>query len=255
MNILVIGDIFAKPGRMAISQLLPNLIKENKIDFIIANGENICHGKGINIKSYDLLIKENIDVITSGNHIFKNKEVDELFKNYKNILRPANWYKGVPGHGSVLVEKNNIKIRVTNIMGKVFMDYCNNPYEAMDKIIALNDWDIHIVDFHGEASAEKIAFAYNYDGVISGVVGTHTHVQTADNRILPKGTGFITDIGMTGCYESIIGADIASILEKEKFNKTISIKPAKGNFQLCGVILAFKNNILNTIKRINIKSM
>lgn len=252
MNFLMIGDIYSAVGRKMLNDYLPKLMKEKQLDFVIANGENISHGKGIMKKHYMFLKNLGVNVITSGNHIFKNKEVFDYIDNVDDLLRPANMYKGLPGKGTFTFSIKNKQIRVTNLIGKSFMDPCNNPYEVMDEILKNDDSDINIVDFHAEATAEKLAFATNYDGKITFFAGTHTHVQTADNKILPKGTGYITDLGMTGCYESIIGAKIESVLIKEKTGLITKFEPAEGKGQFCGVVVNLHGNKVKTIERIYI---
>ncbi|QBQ07996.1 TIGR00282 family metallophosphoesterase [Spiroplasma gladiatoris] len=252
MNFLIIGDVYSKSGRDALQKHLKNIVNENQVDFIVVNGENISHGKGINKNHYDFLKNLGVDVITSGNHIFKIKETIEFIKETKDLLRPLNMYDSLPGNGSVVVEKNGLKIRITNLMGTTFMDHVNNPYEIMDKLIEKNNSDVHIVDFHAEASAEKMALAWNYDGKITALVGTHTHVQTADEQIFPKGTAYITDIGMTGPINSIIGANPDEVIFKEKTKLPTKFIPSENIGQVRGVLIKVQNNKVYEIKRINI---
>ncbi|ATZ18617.1 metallophosphoesterase [Williamsoniiplasma somnilux] len=256
MNILMLGDIYAKPGRDAIAKNLKQIIKENHIDFVIANGENISHGKGIKYEHYKFLKDMSIDVVTSGNHIFKQSTTLEFIDDVNDLLKPANMSSYTPGPGFVIVEKNNKKICVLNLLGQTFMEPCNNPYEIMDAFLEFAlDYDILMVDFHAEASAEKIAFALYYDGIITGFAGTHTHVQTADERILPKGTGFITDLGMTGVINSVIGANPKEVIFKERTQLPARFKPAEGATQLCGSIFEINEltNKVSMIKRIFLK--
>ncbi|AGR42372.1 TIGR00282 family metallophosphoesterase [Spiroplasma diminutum] len=248
MNFLIIGDIYSKSGRDVLEENINSIIEENNIDFIIANGENISHGKGINKNHYDFLKNLGINVITSGNHIFKVKETLEYIDSVKDLLRPANMNSYNKGIGTTQFDFKGKKIRVTNLMGKSFMEHVNNPYEVMDKILENDNSNIHIVDFHAEASAEKLAFAWNYDGKISALVGTHTHVQTADERILPKGTAFITDLGMTGPINSIIGANPEEVIFKEKTGLPTKFIPCENKGMLCGVII--KINELDKVEEI-----
>lgn len=226
MNVLMIGDIYARAGRLAVNKYLPQIIKKNNINLIIANGENTTHGKSLSKKHYNELKKLGINIITSGNHIFYNSEVLDYIEKVDDLLKPANINSFTPGKGTVLIKINNKKIRITNLIGRSFMDPVDNPYSIFEKIIKNDNCDLHFVDFHAEASAEKLVFAWNYDGIITGFFGTHTHVQTADNRILPKGTAYITDVGMCGSYNSIIGANPKEIIIKEKTGLPIRFEPS-----------------------------
>lgn len=256
MKILFIGDVFGKVGRNLLIKYLPQLQKKHNIDFTIVNGENITHGKSINRAHYEFLKNLKIDVITSGNHIFGNKDV----VNYINepnciLLKPLNLNPFTPGKGTVVKECKSLKIRVTNLIGRVFMAPADNQYHIFDELIKQDGADIHFVDFHAEATAEKIAFAWNYDGRVTCVVGTHTHVQTSDNRLLPKGTAFITDVGMTGVWDSIIGLDPANVIYKQKTNLPASFIPAQiGRTIFNGVIVTIddKTTQATSITRISI---
>ncbi|ASP27972.1 putative metallophosphatase [Spiroplasma corruscae] len=242
MNILFIGDVFSSSGREIINLKLKDLVKKYKVDFIIANGENISHGKGINNNHYNFLKEQGINVITSGNHIFRQKDTCNFINEVDDLLRPHNMSSYLPGKGSYLYNCNNKKIRVTNLMGRMFMDPVNNPYESLDSILENDNSDIHIVDFHAEATAEKAAFAFNYDGKITALLGTHTHVQTADEQILEKGTAFITDVGMTGPLNSIIGVNPDEVILKEKTGLQAKFIPSSNSGQLCGVLLKISSN-------------
>ncbi|KAJ3616004.1 hypothetical protein Zmor_012132 [Zophobas morio] len=204
---------------------------------------------------YDFLMKQNVDVITSGNHVFKNKEIYTYIDEVDNLLRPENMGPYVPGIGTNIFKKNGKKIRVTNLIGRSFMDPSENPYKAMEDILENDNSDIHIVDFHAEATAEKLALATFFDGKITALVGTHTHVQTADERILPKGTGFLTDLGMTGCYESIIGAETDAIIRKERTGLPTRFEPASGKGQICGLMIEIddSSNKVKALERLYVK--
>jgi len=244
MKILMLGDVYGQPGRYALNTMLQGLKAEHGLDFIIANGENVTHGKSIIEKHYQELKAMGVNVVTSGNHIFKNPAVLDYIDRTPDLLRPLNFNTYLPGNGFVIQEVNGIKIAVVNLMGTSFMnEKADNPYEAFDAFLALKlDYDYLIVDFHAEATAEKLAFAWNYDGIIDVFVGTHTHVQTADERILPKGTVYLTDLGMCGAYDSIIGANPEEIIIKEKTGVLTRFKPAKANVvQLNGFIVEFND--------------
>ncbi|ASZ08995.1 TIGR00282 family metallophosphoesterase [Mesoplasma chauliocola] len=254
MRILMIGDIFAKPGRDAFKKHIAKLIESKKIDFVVVNGENTTHGKSISKEHYNFYKQNSVDVITSGNHIFKNPEVLQYISQTPDLLKPMNMYK-TPGNGYVIVQKNNKKICVLNLMGNNFMDPSNSVYESMEDFLNLKlNYDILLVDFHAETTAEKIAFALNYDGIITGFVGTHTHVQTADERILPKGTAFITDLGMSGVIDSVIGIEPSDAIYKQKTGLIKRFQPANGIAKLNGVIIEINENTNKaiSIERISI---
>ncbi|WP_425380168.1 TIGR00282 family metallophosphoesterase [Spiroplasma endosymbiont of Stenodema calcarata] len=232
MKILMIGDIYGKNGRIAVNKYLPVLVKRYKLDLVIANGENTTHGKSISKHHYNELKSYGINIITSGNHIFRNAEVLNYIEDVNDLLKPANMNSFTPGAGTVVIKLNNKKIRITNLIGRSFMDPVDNPYTIFEEIITNDDSALHFVDFHAEASAEKLAFAWNYDGNITAFFGTHTHVQTADNRLLPKGTAYITDVGMCGSYNSIIGANPKEVIIKEKTGLPVRFEPAENDNQL-----------------------
>ena len=248
MNILLLGDIMGPSGRKAIAEKLPNLIKEKEIDFVIANGENAADsGKGIIKENVDLFLKAGINVITSGNHIWEHRETATLIAAEKRLLRPENLLSGSPGSGcNIFVSTNKQKIAVINLMGNVFMKYCDNVFEEAKKIISKielkKDADFIVVDIHAETTSEKMAMAYLFDGKATVVVGTHTHVPTADHMIMEKGTAYQTDIGMCGDYRSVIGMNRANSLKK--FLKDPSAKkhyPALGEATISGLIVKADN--------------
>ncbi|WP_342252476.1 TIGR00282 family metallophosphoesterase [Spiroplasma endosymbiont of Amphibalanus improvisus] len=255
MNVLMVGDIFAKNGRTIFEKMLPKIKEKYKIDFIIANGENISHGKSISYNHFKFLKNLDVDVVTSGNHIFKKYEVLDYIDNEKTLLKPININSYTPGNGTVILNKKGKKIQVTNIMGRVYMDNCDNPYPMFEKILEESNADIHLVDFHAEATAEKIAFAWNFDGKINALAGTHTHVQTADERILPKGTAFISDIGMCGPINSIIGVNPEEVIKNQKTGLLQKFNPAIGPSIFSAIVITIdnKNNRTQSIERILLK--
>lgn len=219
MNILIIGDVYGDVGKEMISLYLNRIKEDYNIDFLIINGENISKGKGMLLDDYDFLKQYNTDVITMGNHIWFRNDILRYIKSHKEVIKPLNLSRYTPGEGTILLNVRGLKIRVTSVIGRVFMfDFANNQFEAMDDLLEHDTSDIHIVDFHGEATSEKIGFAKNYDGRLTAVYGTHTHVQTSDSRLLPDGTAFICDVGMTGPFDGIIGADQEAVLHKMKTN-------------------------------------
>ena len=262
MKVLIIGDIYGIVGRDMIKKWVAKIKNEFLVELVIANGENTTHGKSLSQKHYDELKTAGIDVITTGNHIFGNPAVAKYIINTPDLLRPLNYNPYHPGNGTILVNVNTNKgikkVRVTNFIGRTFMDNADNPYYALEKLIeyaeANNEQksDIHIIDFHAETTAEKLSFAWNFDGKITCLVGTHTHVQTADNRLLPKGTAFISDLGMTGPFYSIIGANPKEVIIRDKTSMPAKFSPAVGDGQFCAVILSIcdDTNRVLSIKRI-----
>jgi 2',3'-cyclic-nucleotide 2'-phosphodiesterase len=216
VKILFIGDIVGEPGRRAVKILLPKLRGRHALDFVIANGENSAGGSGITPKTAEEIFSAGVDVITSGDHLWDCKEVMELLANEKRFLRPLNYPADVAGRGSGVFEIKKLKIAVLNAQGRTFMPPLENPFTlALDEIKKLRQQTKTIfVDFHAEATSEKIAFARFLDGHVSVVVGTHTHVQTADEQIFPGGTAYLTDAGFTGPHESVLGREIEPVLKK-----------------------------------------
>lgn len=205
MIIFAIGDVVSDKGCEFLREKLPTFKKVKGIDFVIANGENSAVGNGILPHSADYLFDSGVDFITTGNHVFRRREIYDYLDTRSGIIRPANFHREAPGRGWEIVDLGRTRICVINLSGRVYMDDCDNPFETMDRILDEVDCKIKIVDFHAEATAEKGAMGSYLDGKVSAVFGTHTHVATADAKILPCGTGFITDIGMTGPKNSILG--------------------------------------------------
>jgi len=220
VKLLFIGDIVGQPGRNAVKTLLPKLRERHGLDFVVANGENSAGGSGITPKTAEEIFSAGVDVITSGDHLWDQKEVMDLLANEKRFLRPLNYPAGVPGHGSGVFEargvKGEVRIGVLNAQGRTFMPPLENPFTlAAEEIKKLRaQTKIIFVDFHAEATSEKIAFARMLDGQVSAVVGTHTHVQTADEQIFPGGTAYLTDAGFTGPHESVLGREIEPVIKR-----------------------------------------
>jgi len=212
MLILAIGDIVGKPGRQAVRELVPDLRKEYGIDLVIANGENAAGGFGLTIATVQELLEDGVDIITSGNHIWAQKEIIPYLDEDVPVLRPLNYPPGVPGRGYVI--KN--KTMVVNLMGRTFMTSIDDPFRTMDKLLEELSarTKVIIIDFHAEATSEKVALGRYLDGRVSAVLGTHTHVGTIDTRILPGGTAYVTDIGMTGPDDSVIGDDPEAVIQR-----------------------------------------
>ena len=248
MNILILGDIMGPSGREAIIKKLPYLIKKKKLDFVIVNGENAADpGVGITKKNTEDFFKAGADVITTGNHVWDQKETMEFITSEKRLLRPENLIKGSPGVGTgIFNSKNNKKVAVINLMGNIFMKQCEDVFEAAKKFIQtvklIKDADFIIVDLHGEITSEKMAMGYLFDGKATMVVGTHTHVPTSDHRIMEKGTAYQTDIGMCGDYNSVIGMNRDNSLKK--FLKDPLAKkhyPALGEATISGLMVQADN--------------
>ncbi len=245
MNILILGDVMGPAGRQAIKKNLSKIISTNKIDFTIVNGENSADdGKGITKVIADEFFLQGVDVITSGNHIWDKKEATEFINQEERLLRPANLAEGSPGNGFGIYSTKNkkYKVGVINLMGNVFMRKTEDVFltakKLKDKLILKENVDFILVDFHGEITSEKMAIGHFFDGSSTGVVGTHTHVPTADTRILDKGTAYQTDIGMCGDYNSVIGMNKENSLKKFlKAKDATNHFPARGEASISGIII------------------
>ena len=239
MKILFLGDIVGNSGCRAVKENLSYIIKEKKIDFVIVNGENAAkEGVGITENITNELINSGVDVITTGNHVWDQKETYEFISKNKRLLRPLNLSNEAPGKGfDIFNSKKGFKVGVLNLMGNIFMKKCKDVFEVTDDFLKNNKYDFLIVDFHGEITSEKMAIGHVFDGNATLVVGTHTHVPTNDGRILKKGTAYLTDAGMCGDYDSVIGMNIKNSINK--FYKRDSVKhfPAEGEASLSGVIV------------------
>ena len=240
MKILFVGDIFGQPGKHAASRFVPEYVKERGVDLVIANGENAAGGFGLTENIAGKLFSYGVDVITSGNHIFDRQEIITVLAGSPVILRPANYPRGVPGRGYTTIKaRNGMKVGVMNIQGRIFMPPIDSPFAVADEILErlMPETRIIIVDVHAEATSEKAALAYHLDGRVSAVIGTHTHVMTADERILPKGTAFITDAGMTGPHESVIGVRVEQSLHKIMTQMPVRFTPAERGIKFNAVLV------------------
>ncbi len=217
MKILAIGDIVSKQGCLYLRKILTSLKKETGADIVIANGENSAVGNGVIPQSADFIFNSGVDVITLGNHSLKHREIYNYLDENEFIIRPANYHSSAPGRGMAIIDKGYCRVAVINLQGQVYLDSIENPFSAADRLIEeakKQDAQIIIIDFHAEATSEKRALGFYLDGKISALYGTHTHVQTSDNQILPLGTGYVTDIGMTGPYYSVLGVKPECAIEK-----------------------------------------
>ena len=243
MNILILGDIIGESSVKRVKEILPNVIKENNIDFVIANGENSAGGMGITAKIYKDLVLAGVNVITMGNHTWGKKDIFSFIDEDERLVRPANYAEGVCGKGSILLHSKDKKIGIINLIGRVDMGGSyDSPFVAADKEIdklKKNGADVIIVDFHAEATAEKIALAYYLKDKVNILFGTHTHVQTADEKIYDTGMGYITDVGMTGPKNSIIGMNIEAAMKRFLTQIPERYSCAEGPFMLNGVVFNF----------------
>lgn len=239
-RILFLGDIVGRPGRDAVIEELPHLRSEFQPLFIIVNGENSAAGVGITPKIADELFANKVDVITLGNHAFNKREIFPYLDSHSNIIRPINYPESTPGKGLGYVQKQGIELAVMNIHGQVFMDGFNDPFAAYDKLDKEIQTKHRFIDFHAEATSEKMAFGFHADGRATAVVGTHTHIQTADEKILPQGTAYITDVGMCGPFPSVIGMDHNIILQKFRTSMPTRFEVANQPGVICGVVIDVK---------------
>ncbi|MGB9765988.1 MAG: TIGR00282 family metallophosphoesterase [Sulfurihydrogenibium sp.] len=252
MRFLVIGDVIGRTGRRAVKEVLPSLKEKLNIDFVVLNGENLAHGNGITKSTFEEILSVGVDVVTSGNHTYDKKEVFEIIDD-ERILRPANLPPLAKGKGFNLYQKNGKNVAVINLMGRVFMGLpLDCPFRTFDSIhqIIKDKADYIIVDFHAEATSEKQAFGYYVDGKATLVFGTHTHVQTSDERFLPQNTAYISDVGLTGAYDSVIGVKKEQVIEKFITGMPIKYEPEEGRYIFQALFLDTQHNVL---KRIQIK--
>lgn len=255
MRILAIGDLVGENGLKKAKEVLPELKKKENIDFVIVNGENVAGGMGITHKLYKEIIAMGVDVVTLGNHTWAKKDIFAFIDEEKRLIRPANYSEGLMGKGYVILPCKDKKISVINLIGRTEMNVLSeNPFTKVDKILEeiKDKADYIIVDFHAEASAEKIAMGYYLDGKVSVIFGTHTHVQTADETILENGTGYITDIGMTGPKKSVIGMEVKASLKRFETSLPERYKLAEGDCGFSGCIFEVNDETCRTtdIKRI-----
>ncbi len=238
VKILAVGDVVSQAGCDKLRATLPALKKQKGIDAVIVNGENSAVGNGMTAFSCEHIFSSGADIITGGNHTFRRREFYETLDNSLSIIRPANYNESCVGKGYTVLDKGSFRIGVVNLLGVTFMEPLRNPFSLVDEIIEelKKEVSIIIIDFHAEATSEKRAFGFYVDGRVSAVYGTHTHVQTADEQILKGGTGYITDVGMTGPCESVIGVKPELAIEKQKNNMPVRFETAEGECKLQGII-------------------
>ena len=241
MRVLILGDVVGRPARRAVTELLPELVKDEEIDLTVANAENAAGGMGVDVKSTRELLSAGVQVLTSGNHIWKKKEIYSYLEEHFHLLRPANFPAGAPGRGWYKWQnQNGLAALIINVQGRVFMpNHVDDPFRSVDAILKEHGRHspVVIVDVHAEATSEKNAMGWYLDGRASAVYGTHTHIQTADERILPQGTAYITDVGMCGPFDSIIGMEKETVINGFLSQLPRRFEVAQDNVVLQGVII------------------
>lgn len=252
MRILVLGDVVGEPGRRLVETFLPELRRELRVDFVIINGENAAHGHGITERIARQWLEElGVDVITTGNHAFDVKEIVPYFQKEPRLLRPANYPPGTPGSGYVkLHTPSGLEVLVINLMGRVHMPPCDDPFRCADAILAKERADLVIVDFHAEATSEAQAMGYYLEGRAAAVLGSHTHVPTLDTKVLPGGTAYVTDIGMVGPYDGVIGMKKEASLSRFLKAKGDRFEVSEGDLQLHGVLVVTEGKKAVSIERV-----
>jgi len=239
VQVLFIGDIFGRPGRQAVAQCIDEVVSTHGVDFTVMNAENAAGGFGITRKIVDELFRLGADVLTGGNHSFDKREGHEVIEDDERVLRPHNYPPENPGSGIAVLEAGGVTIAVINLQGRVFLPAIDCPFKAADRLIESveNEADVILVDLHAEATSEKMAMAWYLDGRVSALVGTHTHVQTADEQIFPRGMAYITDLGMTGPHRSIIGVKVEQSLGRFLNSRPCRFEAASGDVRLHGVVV------------------
>lgn len=241
INLLFVGDVVGGGGCDILRRHLPDLKREKNIDITVVNGENSADGNGIHVKSAEHIFASGADIITTGNHAFRRREVYEEYDTNPYLLRPANFPPSAPGRGLTVIDKGRYQAAVINLMGVALMEPLDNPFDVADRLIAEaknKGADIIFVDFHAEATSEKKCMGYYLDGRVSAVIGTHTHVQTADEQILPCGTAYLTDVGMTGPSQSVLGIDPPLAIKKQKEKLPVRFEYAAGKCEIDAAVIA-----------------
>jgi 2',3'-cyclic-nucleotide 2'-phosphodiesterase len=256
MKILMIGDVVAKPGRVAVLERIQDLREQHQVDFAIMNAENLAGGFSVTPTLCEQLFATGIDVMTSGNHIFDKKEAIDYIRKQPRLVRPANYPPNTPGCGYWAGEVNGTRVAVINVMGRVFMPPSDDPFRIVDQVLQSlpENTPVRLVDMHAEATSEKVAMGWHLDGRVSAVVGTHTHVQTADERILPQGTAYLTDLGMTGSYAGVIGMNKADVIARFTSVTARRADHASGQVRICGALIDVDEATgqARTIERVNL---
>lgn len=254
IKVFFIGDVVAQPGCHFLREKLPALKREKQIDIVIANGENSATGNGILPSSANFLLDSGVDIITTGNHVFKRREIYPYLDETPQVIRPANFPSSCNGNGYYVYDGGSYSLCVINIMGTMYMEALENPFYKIDEILNKVQASCYFVDFHAEATGEKKAFGYYLDGRVACVVGTHTHIQTADEQILPGGTGYITDAGMTGPIQSVLGIRPQNIIERFRTHMPVRFEVENIPCQMNGILLEIdqKSGKCHKIERVNL---
>jgi hypothetical protein len=257
IKVLCLGDIVGKPGRRILSDKLSELVRQNEIDCVIANAENVAGGSGITPQIYEKLLKYGINLITLGDHTYRRKEIIPTLETSDVIARPANFSRSAAGHDFAIYKTpKGASVAVISVIGRIFMKPAECPFQAADNVISkvIKQAELVFVDMHAEATSEKIAMGYHLDGRVSCIFGTHTHVVTADEKILSKGTGYITDIGMTGAHKSVLGRGVDNVLKSFRTQMPFPFNIADGDVKINGIIVTVDSNNKNCsqIERISV---
>ena len=250
MRIMMVGDVVGRPGRVAFAEHTAELKLKKNIDIVVVNGENIAHGKGLTRATLDAILSGGADIITTGNHVWDKKDVEELFEREPFLIRPANYPEGAPGKGFCIYPFKAKNVGVMNLSGRSFMQSLDCPFAKAEEVLKelKKECDIVLLDFHAETTSEKVAMGFFLDGRVTAVVGTHTHVQTADERILPKGTAYITDLGMTGPLNSVLGIRPEIAIEKFVTMRPVKFEIAERPCVYCALIIEIddrENKVVN----------
>ncbi len=256
MRLLFLGDVVGEGGCNFLMKKLPEYKRNNKIDVCIANGENSAQGNGVTPKSIEMMLDSGVDMVTLGNHTYKRIEIMEYLERDVPVVRPFNYPSGAPGKGVGIIDKGRYRLAVVNMLGTVYSDPLGNPFNEMETALKETDGcKTVIVDFHAEATAEKRAMGFFLDGKVTAVLGTHTHVQTADEQLLPKGTAYITDVGMTGPVQSVLGIEPELTIKKFRSNLPVRFQNAGGEYSMSGCIIEFdeKTGKAASIERVDIR--
>jgi 2',3'-cyclic-nucleotide 2'-phosphodiesterase len=252
-RLLFIGDVVGEPGRRALIDALPELRRRHSPNLVVVNGENIAGGLGITVRTATSLLDAGVDVITTGNHVYRHREVYDFLDSTDRVIRPANYLESNPGRGHTVVEQSGVRWGIINLCGSVYLDVARLPFQAADGLIdrLADETDLIVVDFHAEVTSEKVAMGWHLDGRVLAVLGTHTHVPTADGRVLPGGTAYVTDVGMTGSRESVIGVKKEQAVERFVTQLPVKFETADKDPWIMGcVIESAENGLARSIEPI-----